>query len=74
MNEYLCRGYMAEDILERLQLDAESAEPAWRPQGSINKQHRMGEAPKTKRHKDDSRAKMMLDDEGSMNYRNWLER
>lgn len=71
MNEYMCRGYMAQDILDTLQKDAdegkESAVSEVKQQPTDKLLRRGG-------HRKPSKPNPLLKDEGSSNYKDWLSR
>ncbi|XP_059477316.1 uncharacterized protein LOC132197789 isoform X2 [Neocloeon triangulifer] len=69
MNEYLCRGYMAQDILDQLQKDAnEGVEIEQEDRPPKDKLQRRGGQRKT------TKPNPLLKDEGSSNYKDWLSR
>lgn len=73
MNEYMCRGYMAQDILDTLQKDADEGK------SSVESQVKVKQQPSDKLlrrggHRKTSRPNPLLKDEGSSNYKDWLSR
>jgi hypothetical protein len=71
MNEYMCRGYMAQDILDTLQKDADD--------GKISTVSEVKQQPTDKLlrrggHRKTSKPNPLLKDEGSSNYKDWLSR
>ncbi|CAB3371684.1 Hypothetical predicted protein [Cloeon dipterum] len=68
MNEYLCRGYMAQDILDQLQKDAEEGfDNELNDQPTDRLQRRGGQ-------RKSSRPNPLLKDEGSSSYKDCLSR
>lgn len=65
MNEYLCHGYMAEEIFEEVSTPRVKRRPESSP--SDNLHHFLGNDNVTVHDK-------LLSDEGSSKYKNWLQR
>ena len=67
MNEYLCRSYVAEQILDEMAPQRRSGEPA--PNALPSRKNK-----DKKRNSDNMIKENMLEDSGSEGYKNWLSR
>jgi len=65
MNEYLCHGYVAEDIFKEVSTPRVKRRPESQPTGNLN--NFLGNDNVTIHDK-------LLADEGSSKYKNWLQR
>jgi hypothetical protein len=79
MNEYLCRSYVAEEILSDMgvstaRADSRQGRPATAPDGSTGTRAAGGHNARPRKTDLNAFKQSLLADQGSSHYKNWLAR